>query len=76
VGSSMISARISILNLARGNYMLERSNSEIGRNAWGVSDVLSMWGTPDNYSYNNSQICDTVYNSVKSSLLFHIETVS
>jgi hypothetical protein len=32
MGGSTITARISILNLARGNYMLERSNRELGRN--------------------------------------------
>jgi hypothetical protein len=40
----MITARISILNLARGNYTVERSNGELGRNVGGVSETLSMGG--------------------------------
>lgn len=44
VDGSTITARISILNLARGNYMLERSNGELGRNVGGVLDPLSTQG--------------------------------
>ena len=45
VDSSTITARISILNLARGNYTLERSNGELGRNVGGcVLDPLSTQG--------------------------------
>ena len=41
--SSTITARISILNLARGNYMFERSNGKLGRNV-GVLDPPAMQG--------------------------------
>lgn len=44
VDSCTITARISILNLARGNYMSERSNGELGRNVGGVLDPLAMQG--------------------------------
>lgn len=46
VDSSTITGRISILNLARGNYMLEHSNGELGRNVrgGGVLDPLAMQG--------------------------------
>ena len=44
VDSSTITARISILNLARGNYMLKRSNGELGRNVGGVLDPLATQG--------------------------------
>jgi hypothetical protein len=40
--NSTITARISILNLARGNYMLESSKGELGRNLGGVLDPLAL----------------------------------
>lgn len=54
VDSSMITARISILNLARGNYMLESSNGELGRNTGGVLDPLAIQGRLVDWDYSHS----------------------